>query len=113
MDDELEKLECSVKALMSVNIALDEILANISRYAYGAGGGTVEVSIAFDPEERTAMISFRDSGIPFDPLQKEEPNTALSAKERGIGGLGIFLVRKIMDAVEYRHEDGCNILTIE
>ena len=58
------------------------------------------------------MITFRDSGVPFDPLQREEPDTTLTAEEREIGGLGIFLVRKTMDAMEYRREDGFNVLTI-
>jgi len=61
---------------------------------------------------RAAVITFRDSGVPFDPLQKEEPDTTLTAEEREIGGLGIFLVRKTMDAMEYRREDGFNVLTI-
>lgn len=112
VDAELEKLDCGVKAQMSIDIAMDEILANISRYAYAPGTGMVEVSVDHDAQERVAVISFRDSGVPFDPLQREEPDTTLSAEKREIGGLGIFLVRKTMDAVEYRHEDGFNVLTI-
>ena len=112
VNTELERLGCSVKAQMAIDIALDEILANISRYAYAPGTGMVEVCVDHDPQNQTAVIIFRDSGIPFDPLQKEEPDTSLSAKERDIGGLGIFLVRKTMDAMEYRREDGFNILTI-
>ena len=112
VDEELEKLGCGMKAQMAINIALDEILANISRYAYTHDKGTVEVSVDHDPEDRSVVITFKDSGVPFDPLQKEAPDTSLSAKEREIGGLGIFLVRKVMDAVKYRHEDGFNILTI-
>ena len=112
VDAELEQLNCSMKSQMAINIALDEILANISRYAYLQGTGTVEVSVDHDPEDRSVVITFKDRGVPFDPLAKEAPDTSLSAKEREIGGLGIFLVRKVMDAVKYRHEDGFNILTI-
>ena len=112
VDAALEQLGCSVKAQMAIDIALDEILANICHYAYAPGTGTVEVFIDHDAENQMAVITFRDRGVPFDPLQKEDPDTTLTAQEREIGGLGIFLVRKTMDAVEYRHEDGFNVLTI-
>ena len=112
MDAALEQMDCSVKAQMAIDIALDEILANICHYAYAPGTGTVEVCVDLDAENRTAEITFRDSGVPFDPLQREEPDTTLSAEERKIGGLGIFLVRKTMDAMEYRREGGSNVLTI-
>ena len=112
MDAALEQMDCGVKAQMAIDIALDEILANICLYAYAPGTGTVEVYVDHDAENRMAVITFRDSGVPFDPLQKEEPDTTLTAEEREIGGLGIFLVRKTMDAMEYRREDGFNVLTI-
>ena len=112
VDAELERLGCGLKAQMAIDIALDEILANICHYAYKPGRGKVEVTVDTDERERTAKITFRDSGVPFDPLQREEPDTTLSAEERKIGGLGIFLVRKTMDAMEYRREGGCNVLTI-
>ena len=112
VDAALEQMDCGVKAQMAIDIALDEILANICLYAYAPGTGTVEVYVDHDAENRMAVITFRDSGVPFDPLQKEEPDTTLTAEEREIGGLGIFLVRKTMDAMEYRREDGFNVLTI-
>ena len=112
VDAELEQLDCSVKAQMAIDIALDEVLANITNYAYTPGTGKVEVSVGYDAQERTAVIAFRDSGIPFDPLQREEPDTTLSAEDREIGGLGIFLVRKLMDDVQYRRENDTNILTL-
>ena len=101
-----------MKQQMEIDIALDEILANISLYAYTHGTGTMEVNFDYEPEERTAVITFRDRGIPFDPLKRAAPDTTLSAAQRKIGGLGIFLVRKTMDSVEYRREDGYNVLTI-
>ena len=112
VDAALEQMNCSVKTQMAIDIALDEILANICHYAYAPGTGTVEVCVDHDAENRMAVVTFRDRGVPFDPLQKEDPDTTLTAEEREIGGLGIFLVRKTMDAVEYRHEDGFNVLTI-
>ena len=112
MDGELEQLDCSMKAQMQIDIAIDEIVANVSFYAYTPGTGNVEIGFDYEPETRTAVITFTDSGVPFNPLEKEEPDTGLTAEEREIGGLGIFLVRKTMDSMEYRREDGHNILTI-
>ena len=112
MDHELEQIGCSVKAQMQIDIAIDEIVANVSFYAYTPGTGNVEVCFDYDPEDRAAVMTFTDGGVPFNPLEKEEPDTGLTAEEREIGGLGIFLVRKTMDAVAYRREDGHNILTV-
>ena len=112
VDAALEQMNCGVKTQMAIDIALDEILANICHYAYAPGTGTVEVCVDHDEENRTAEITFRDRGVPFDPLQKEDPDTTLTAEQREIGGLGIFLVRKTMDAMKYRREGGFNVLTI-
>ena len=101
-----------MKAQMQIDIAIDEIMANISLYAYAPDTGPVEVRFSYDAESRTAAITFVDRGTPFDPLQRAEPDTSLSAEERQIGGLGIFLVRKTMDGMKYRRESGQNILTI-
>ena len=64
------------------------------------------------PEKQKMQICVVDEGVPFDPLAKEDPDVTLSAEERQIGGLGIFLVKKTMDGMAYRREDGKNILTI-
>ena len=112
VDGELERLGCSVKARMQIDIAIDEIMANISHYAYAPGTGSAEVAFGYAEGERMAEITFRDRGVPFNPLERAEPDTGLSAEQREIGGLGIFLVRRTMDAMEYRHEDGYNVLTI-
>ena len=93
-------------------MAADEIVTNISMYAYAPGTGDFTVNFAFDGEERAAEITFVDEGVPFDPLAKDDPDVTLSAEERQIGGLGIFLVKKTMDDMTYRREDGKNILTI-
>ena len=61
----------------------------------------------------SVIITFIDNGIPYDPLKKEDPDITLSAEERDIGGLGIYMVKKTMDAVSYEYKDGCNILTIK
>ena len=113
VDEELEALDCSIKAQMQLDVAIDEIYANIASYAYPEGGGEAKVVFSFDEETRTVTLTFTDQGIPFNPLLQEEPDVTLAAEERKEGGLGIFLVRKTMDAVDYRYEDGKNILSIQ
>ena len=106
----LEEADCPMKAQMQISIAIDELFGNIAHYAYApqTGEATVQVEI----EEGMAAITFIDSGVPYDPLTAETPDTSLSAEERSVGGLGIFLVKKSMDEMAYRYEDGKNMLTI-
>ena len=112
IDERLEALDCSMKAQMQIDIAIDELFGNIARYAYGEGRGDATVRFEFDEATRTASITLVDSGMPFDPLEKADPDVTLSAQEREIGGLGIFMVKKTMDKMEYSYENGFNILTI-
>ena len=113
VDAELERLECPMRAQMQLDVAVDEIFSNIAHYAYPLSEGEARVQMAFDPGSRMFSITFIDRGIPFNPLEKEEPDTSLGVEERAIGGLGIFLVRKTMDDVAYRFEDGANHLTLK
>ena len=112
IDGQLEALDCSMKAQMQIDVAIDELFSNIARYAYPDGPGKATVGIEFDEENRMCSVVFSDEGIPFDPLAQQAPDTGLPLMDRPVGGLGIFLVKKTMDAVEYRHENGRNILTI-
>ena len=96
---------------MQVNVAIDELFSNIAYYAYEAeGDATVRVEII--EESMEIVLTFLDNGIPYNPLEKEDPDTTLSAEEREIGGLGIFMVKKTMDDVKYEYKDGQNILKI-
>ena len=112
VDAQLEALDCPVKAQTQLDVAIDELFSNIARYAYAPDTGEATVRFAFDGESRTVVITLIDSGVPFDPLAQAEPDVTLSAGEREIGGLGIFLVRRIMYSVDYSYENGNNILTI-
>jgi len=112
IDGQLEALDCSMKAQMQIDVAIDELFSNIARYAYPDGPGKATVGIEYDEENRMCSVVFSDEGIPFDPLAQQAPDTSLPLMDRPVGGLGIFLVKKTMDAVEYRHENGRNILTI-
>ena len=112
IDAELEALDCPMKTQMQIDMAVDEMFGNIARYAYGPETGEAAVRFEYDEKERAVTITFTDRGIPFDPVRKADPDVSLPAEARGIGGLGIFLVKKTMDGMVYRREDGCNILSI-
>ena len=112
INEELERLDFPMKAQMQIDIAVDELFSNIARYAYGSGVGKATVRFEEKPDSDAIAITFIDEGKPFNPLETPEPDTTLSADERKIGGLGIFLVRKTMDGVSYKYEDGQNRLTI-
>ena len=100
-----------MKPQMQVEVAAEELFVNIASYAYGDKTGDAEIAI--DINDNVASIDFIDSGVPYDPLAKEDPDVTLSAQERQIGGLGIFMVKKTMDDVLYHYVDGKNITTIK
>ena len=109
----LEELGCSVKAQMQIDIAIEEIFVNIAHYAYPEGEGDAVISVGADTAAGGVQIVFEDEGIQYDPLQNEDPDITLSAEDRPIGGLGIFMVKKSMDDVSYEYKDGKNRLTIK
>ena len=113
VDEQLAHMGCPVKAQMQIDLAIDELFANIARYAYGPDGGQATVRVEKQEIPPMAVITFIDRGIPFDPLKKEDPDTTLSAVERQVGGLGIYLVKKSMDGMAYEYKDGQNILTVK
>ena len=112
VNEQLEAYDCPMKAQMQIDIAIDELFGNIAHYAYNPeiGSATVRVEVIEDP--LSVVITFIDNGVPYDPLKKEDPNTTLSAEDREIGGLGIFMVKKTMDDIIYEYKDGQNRLTI-
>lgn len=110
--EQLEMLECPMKVQMQFSIAVDELFGNIAHYAYPSSSGAVTVQVHAREEGRQVIVTFVDEGVPYNPLAKEDPEIALSAEERPIGGLGIFMVKKSMDDIQYRYEGGKNILSI-
>ena len=112
IDSELEANDCPMKAQMQIDVAVEELFVNIASYAYTPNIGEAVIGIEIIDGTNVCII-FKDSGIPFDPTSKVDPDVSLSAEERQIGGLGIFMVKKSMDEFKYRYEDGQNILTIE
>lgn len=113
VDRHLEAVECPAKAQMQIDIAVEEIFVNIANYAYGSGKGKTTVRVELKGEPVAVAITFMDHGSPYDPLEKEDPDVTLSAEEREIGGLGIFMTKKTMDEVYYEYRDGRNILTLK
>lgn len=110
VDSHLEAAGCPARVKMQIGVAVEEIFINIASYAYGSGRGKAKVRVeAFGDH---AVITMTDSGTAYDPLAKEDPDTALSAEERPVGGLGIFMAKKMMDGIRYERKDGCNILTM-
>ena len=96
---------------MNLNLALEEAVVNVMSYAYPGSQGYVKVDIKIDDQKVVSILT--DSGIPFDPTQKGDVDTTLPAEERPIGGLGIHLVKQIMDKVSYQYVGNQNILTLE
>ncbi len=112
LDEVLEEAECNMKAQMQLDIAVEEIYVNIASYAYEGKDGMADIEIDISAD-RVASVRFFDSGVPYDPLKKPDPDVTLSADERAIGGLGIFMVKKSMDDMSYEYKDGMNVLTIK
>ena len=96
--------------LFKIRLSVEEIIENVVQYAYDNGAGFLEVST--EKEDDTLTIQFKDAGRPFNPLDKPDPDITLSATDRPIGGLGIFICKQMMDEVCYEYKDGCNILSI-
>ena len=95
-----------------LRLSVEEAVENVVRYAYDGGIGWLEVGTDLDHDSLILTIELRDAGVPFNPLEKPDPDITLSAQDRDIGGLGIFLCKKMMDSIEYRYEDGNNVLTM-
>lgn len=107
---ELEAAGCPMKTQVQMDITVEEIFVNIAHYAYQGGVGKAVVRIHVHD---TVDIIFMDQGVPYNPLEKEDPDITLSAEDRPIGGLGIYMVKKSMDDVSYEYKDGQNILRIQ
>ena len=112
VESELEKLDCPMKSVMQIDVAIDEIYSNIVNHGYGAKPGPVTVKVVERIEPHAVCIRFYDEARPYNPLTKEDPDVTLSVEERGIGGLGIYMVKKTMDEVKYKYENEQNVLTI-
>ena len=107
INDKITDIPFKDKDRHHIDIAVDEIISNVARYAYGEETGKVSLKIEYD--DTGLIITVEDRGVQYNPLEKEDPDITLSADERGIGGYGIFIVKKVMDDVSYEYKDGKNI----
>ena len=113
IESELEKLNFDFTIITEFNLVVEELFVNIANYAYKEKeNGKCKISIDYDKEKQEVKITIEDNGIKFNPLEKEDPDTTLSVEDRKIGGLGILLVKKNMDNIEYKYEDNKNILIL-
>ena len=111
VEEELHKVDCPLKTVMQITVCLEEMYVNVAHYAYGGNEG--EVTLTTDYNDGIFSITLTDGGVPFDPLKKEDPDITLSAEERNIGGLGIYMVKKSMDEVSYVRQNNKNIFTMK
>lgn len=106
------QLNMDASLINSINLALEEALVNAVEYAYKEGLGKITLSAEYRDDIKTLVFVLSDAGVAFNPLEHPDADTTLSLDEREIGGLGIFLIKEIMDKVEYCRKDGANILTM-
>lgn len=111
--ERLEMHDCSMKTVMQMELVIEEIFVNVSSYAYEPDTGDAIICIDFAENPSAVEMAFIDSGKPYNPLERPDPDTTLAIDEREIGGLGIFLVKKNVDEIAYEYSEGKNILRIK
>ncbi len=112
VEEQLSLYDCSPRVLNQIDVAIEEIVVNIVNYAGLADSEGIEVRCEVIDNPLRVVLQFLDGGIPFDPLTIAEPDTSPEATMEREGGLGIFMVKKMMDDVSYTYENGKNTLTI-
>lgn len=112
VDEQLDEANCSMPTKMNIEIAVEEIFVNIAYYAYESGIGKATIQSTILEEPLAIEITFIDSGMHYNPLEKEDPDITLPLHKRKKGGLGIFIVKLSMDDIVYEYKDEKNILTI-
>lgn len=113
VNEQLENADFPLKATMQIDIAIDELFGNIAQYAYYPSTGVATVQVEITDAPRSVTITFTDQGTPYNPLENRDPNTTLSADERDVGGLGIFMAKNCVDSISYEYKDNKNILCVK
>lgn len=111
VEDALESIDVPQKYIFSLMTVTEEIIVNIIHYAYKKESGDLEID--FENDGKIVRFTFKDNGIPFNPLEKSDVNTNLQAHEREIGGLGIHMIKSMTDHIDYTYEKGQNVFIIE
>ena len=96
-----------------IELSVEEAVENVVQYAYEGGIGWLEAGTSLDDQSLILTIELRDAGVPFNPLEKDDPDITLPADERPVGGLGIYLCKRMMDSISYKYEDGNNVLVMK
>lgn len=112
VEEHLTEIDLPFMTVTEICIAVEEIYVNIANYAYSPDTGNVTIYVDTQKDKSKVFITFEDQGIPYDPLEKEDPDINLSLEERQIGGLGIFMTKQFMDDLIYEYKDNSNILTL-
>lgn len=112
IDEKLDAAGCPLETKMLVDTAAEEIFGNIAYYAYAPGKGDVSVRAVVSDDPKAIRITFTDHGKPYNPLDKPDPDVTLPREKRGVGGLGIFITKQMMDEMSYQYEDEKNIITL-
>jgi len=106
----LEEMNVDHRKVYQINLALEEILVNVAKYAYSSKEGIIDVSYEIDKNSNELRVVIKDKGQPFNPLEKEDPDLHSSVQDRKIGGLGIFITKNMVDNIQYRRINDENIL---
>ena len=112
VDQQMEEAGCSMRMMTQVDVAVEEIFVNIAHYAYHPEVGETIVRCEAGGDPFQVVVGFADRGRPYNPLAREDPDVSLDAEQRQIGGLGIFMTKKLMDDIQYEFRDGQNVLTL-
>ena len=113
IDAELEAADCPMKKQMQIDVAVEEIFVNIANYAYAPETGSADINVRIAEDPKRVIITFTDSGMPYDPVAREDPDIDIPAEDREVGGLGVFMVKQMMDDMDYSYQNGKNILTVQ
>lgn len=112
INEQLESIDCPAADAVQIAIAVEELYVNIAHYAYNPEVGVAQVTCEVTENPTAVVITLLDHGKPYNPLERDDPDVTMSADERDIGGLGIYMVKQSMDNVEYEYKDGKNIIRI-
>ena len=113
INNQLNDLNVIGSILFQLELVIEEVFVNIARYAYVGGEGEVTINTRIEENPLQIIVEFTDSGVPFNPLENEDPDFSLKPEEKEIGGLGIHLVKKNVDSVRYQFRKGMNVLTLK
>ena len=113
LNTQLNSVTYNMKSRLQLELSIEEAYVNISKYAYEYNEGNIEILSHIDKDPIQITVKLMDSGIPYNPLNNEDPNILANTEEKELGGLGILLIKKNVDNIRYEYLDGKNVLTIQ